>query len=35
MGDYECINCNDLFHRDEPPYDGYDLCELQKRKGDD
>ena len=32
MGNYECINCNEIFHRDEPPYDGYDLCELCSKR---
>ena len=27
MGDYECTNCNETFHLDEPPYDGDEICD--------
>ena len=26
MGEYECINCNKMFHLDEPP-EGYAECD--------
>jgi hypothetical protein len=32
MGDYECINCNEIFHKDEPAYDGHNLCELCRQE---
>ena len=27
MGDYECVNCDETFHLDEPPYDGHEICD--------
>ena len=27
MGNYECTNCNETFHLDEPPYDGDEICD--------
>lgn len=27
MGEYECWNCNEMFHLDEPPYDGFEYCD--------
>ena len=27
MGKYECWNCNEMFHLDEPPYDGFEYCD--------
>ena len=27
MGEYECINCNEKFHLDEPPWDGLEMCD--------
>jgi len=26
MGEYECWDCNEKFHLEEPPYDGSQLC---------
>ena len=26
MGEYECLDCNETYHLDEPPYDGYSIC---------
>jgi len=26
MGEYECWNCDEKFHLDEPPYDGREIC---------
>jgi len=28
MGEYECSNCLECFHLDEPPWDGYHLCDA-------
>ena len=25
MGEYECIDCNEMYHLDEPP-EGYSIC---------
>ena len=27
MGEYECWNCNEIFELDEPPYDGFEICD--------
>ena len=27
MGEYECMNCNEKFHLDEPPWDGLEMCD--------
>jgi hypothetical protein len=27
MGEYECIDCNAVFHLEEPPFDGSSLCD--------
>ena len=27
MGEYECCNCNEMFHLDEPPWDGLEMCD--------
>lgn len=27
MGEYECMNCNEKFHLDEPPWDGLPMCD--------
>ena len=27
MGEYECRNCNEIFELDEPPYDGFEICD--------
>ena len=27
MGEYECVNCDETFHLDEPPYDGHEICD--------
>ncbi len=32
MGEYECVNCNEIFHKDEPPYDEHNLCELCRKE---
>ncbi len=26
MGEYECVDCNAVFHLEEPPFDGFSLC---------
>ena len=26
MGEYECVDCNAVFHLEEPPFDGSSLC---------
>jgi len=30
MGEYECVNCNDKFWLEEPPYDNKELCDNGK-----
>jgi DNA-directed RNA polymerase subunit RPC12/RpoP len=32
MGEYECVNCNEIFHKDEPPYGEHNLCELCRKE---
>jgi hypothetical protein len=27
MGEYECVDCNAVFHLEEPPFDGSSLCD--------
>ena len=27
MGEYECWNCNEIFELEEPPYDGFEICD--------
>ena len=27
MGEYECMNCNEKFHLEEPPWDGISECD--------
>ena len=26
MGEYECWDCDEKFHLEEPPYDGREIC---------
>ena len=27
MGEYECCYCNEIFEFEEPPYDGFEICD--------
>jgi len=27
MGEYECWNCNEIFELEEPPHDGFEICD--------
>ena len=27
MGEYECMSCNEMFHLEEPPWDGLEMCD--------
>ena len=27
MREYECWNCNEIFELEEPPYDGFEICD--------
>ena len=31
MGEYECIDCNEMYHLDEPP-EGRDVCDECKEE---
>ena len=32
MGEYECWDCNDKFHLEEPPYDGRAICDKCRQE---
>jgi len=33
MGEYECWDCNEKFHLEEPPYDGREICDECRYEG--
>tara|TARA_B100000749_G_C18136226_1_gene345908 strand:+ start:488 stop:595 length:108 start_codon:yes stop_codon:yes gene_type:complete len=35
MGEYECWNCNEIFELEEPPHDGFEICDecIQENLG--
>ena len=38
MGEYECWDCDEKFHLEEPPYDGREICDecrKEYKNGDD